>query len=246
MTVAPTPFRTGREHHGARWLLVAILAFLLGGLTVGLLYHYDVFGGSSGAAASTTDGSGVAATQARHVAAFKSVELAGSNNVVIHVGEKRSVVVRADDNLLGRVTTKVRSGKLVIAETPGSLTTKSPMSVEIGIPTLDALTLTGSGDIVVDGIAAENLEVALPGSGMVTGSGTATQLAVTVSGSGAVQFMQLAAEDVRAAVSGSGSIFVSATRSLDASVSGSGAIIYTGNPQDVKRSITGTGAITGS
>jgi len=39
-------------------------------------------------------------------------------------------------------------------------------------------------------------------------------------------------------VSGSGSIFITATKSLDASVSGSGAVLYTGNPQDVTRSIT--------
>jgi len=53
-------------------------------------------------------------------------------------------------------------------------------------------------------------------------------------------------KDVRADVSGSGSIFLTATRSLDASVSGSGAILYTGSPQHVTKSVTGTGAITGS
>ncbi len=88
-----------------------------------------------------------------------SVELAGGNNVVIRVGKKQSVVVKADDNLLDRVTTEVQSGRLVIGNTPGSLTTKSPMSVEIDVPTLDALTLTGSGNIVVNGIKAESLEV---------------------------------------------------------------------------------------
>ncbi|MGZ4395208.1 MAG: GIN domain-containing protein [Gaiellaceae bacterium] len=47
-------------------------------------------------------------------------------------------------------------------------------------------------------------------------------------------------------MSGSGVIFVTATKSLDASVSGSGAILYTGNPQNVTKSVTGNGAITGS
>ena len=242
MSVAPTSVHPGREQHHFRWMLVAILAFLLGGLAVALLYHLDMFGGSS---SSTTEGSGVAATQIRDVTSFSSVELAGSNNVVIRVGEKQSVVVRADDNLLDRVTTEVRSGKLVIANTPGSLATKSPMSVEVTVPTLSALTLTGSGNIVVNGIGAESLKVALPGSGTLTGSGTATRLDVTVGGSGMVQFTRLIANDVRAVVSGSGSIFITATKSLDASVSGSGAILFAGNPQDVTKSITGSGAITG-
>ena len=247
MTVTPTSVHPGREQHRSRWVLVAILAFLLGGLAVALLYQFDVFGGSSNpTTTSTTEGSGVAATQARDVAAFNSVELAGSNNVLIRVGEKQSIVVRADDNLLHRVTTEVQSGRLVIANTPGSLTTNSPMSVEINVPTLNALTLSGSGNIVVNGIETESLKLTLPGSGTLTGSGTATRLDVTVSGSGTVQFTQLVANDVRAVVSGSGSIFITATKSLDASVSGSGAILYAGNPQDVTESVTGEGAITGS
>jgi hypothetical protein len=246
MTVAPTSVHAGRGQHRSRWVLVAILAFLLGGLTVALLYHFDVFGGSSSSSSPTSEGSGVPATQARDVAAFNSVELAGSNNVVIRVGEKQSVVVRADDNLIDRVTTEVQSGKLVIANTPGSFTTKSPMSVEVDVPTLTALTLTGSGNIVVDGIAAETLEVTLPGSGTLTGSGSATRLDVTVGGSGTVQFTRLVANDVRAVLSGSGSIFITATKTLDASVSGSGSILYAGNPQDVTKRVSGSGAITGS
>jgi hypothetical protein len=245
MSVAPESAHPGRGLHRSRWMLVATLAFLLGGLTVAMLYHFDVLGDSSNSTSSTTEGSGVPATQAREVAAFDSVDLAGSNNVVIRVGEKQSVVVRADDNLLDRVTTEVQSGKLVIANTPGSFTTKSPMSVEVDVPTLDALTLSGSGNIVVTGIDADGLEVTLPGSGTLTGNGTATRLDVTVGGSGMVQFTRLVANDVRAVVSGSGSIFVTATKSLDASVSGSGAILYTGNPQDVTKNVTGTGAITG-
>jgi hypothetical protein len=36
---------------------------------------------------------------------FTSVDLAGANIVVVHVGREQKVVVHADDNLLGRVTT---------------------------------------------------------------------------------------------------------------------------------------------
>ena len=71
------------------------------------------------------------------------------------------------------------------------------------------------------------------------------RLDVTVSGSGTVQFPQLVVNDVRALVSGSGTIFITATKRLDASVSGSGSILYAGNPQDAKKSVTGAGAITG-
>lgn len=243
MTVAPTSVQPRPEPHRSSWVLVAILAFLLGGLAVALLYQFDVFGSWS---SSTTEGSGVPATQTRDVAAFNSVELAGGNNVVIHVGEKKSVVVKADDNLLNRVTTNVKSGTLVIGNTQGSLTTKTPMSVVVGVPTLDTLTLGGGGNIVVNGINAGKLTVTLAGGGNITGSGTATSLDVSVNGSGNVWLTRLAAEYVHAVVSGSGNIYVTATRSLDASVPGSGTIVYAGNPKKVTKSVTGSGAITGT
>ena len=244
MSIVPASAHPGGQHRPRR-VLGAGLAFLLGALTVLTLYHFDVLGGTSDTAGSATDGSGVAATQAREVSAFRSVDLAGSNNIVIRVGEEQSVVVKADDNLLDRVTTEVHSGTLVIANTPGSFTTKSPMRVEIDVPALDALTLSGSGNIVVSGVDAKRLAVSLPGSGTLAGDGTATRLDVTVGGSGMVQLTRLVASDVRADVSGSGSIFVTATKRLDASVSGSGAILYAGSPSNVTSDITGSGAITG-
>ena len=240
MTVAPTPVHHRHWRYWSPWLL-ALLAFLLGALAIVLLYRLDVVGNSSGSA---TEGSGVPATQVRHLPRFSSVDLAGSNNVSVHVGAPQSVVVRGDDNLVDRVTTKVRAGALVVGNTSGSFSTRSPMSVEITVPTLDAVTLSGSGNVVVDGVQQEALDASLLGSGTLTGSGRATRLAVTVGGSGTARFTQLVASDVRAIVSGSGSIFVTATGTLDATVSGTGAILYSGNPTQVTKSVSGTGAVT--
>jgi hypothetical protein len=229
--------------HRRRWAIVAILAFLLGAVTVALLNQLDPFGGTSD---STTTGSGVATAQIRDVPAFHGVELAGGNNVVIEAGRKQSVVVKADDNLLGRVTTKVESGVLVIGNTPGSFTAKSPMSVVVTIPKLSELTLAGGGNIVVDGVETPSLTVTLSGGGNLTASGAAGSLGLTLSGSGNMWFTRLVADDVDAVLSGSGNMFVTATKSLRASIPGSGSIAYAGNPQDVTKSVTGSGTITGS
>jgi hypothetical protein len=188
-------------------------------------------------------GSGTAATQARHVAAFSGVDLAGSANVTIDAGAAQAVVVRADDNLLARVTTLVRAGTLVI-RTRGSFITSSPMSVEVSVPSLQALTVSGSGALTASNIQGSRVSVRLSGSGAVRASGTVTRLDVSVGGSGDAELGQLVARDVHAVVSGSGRIVAHAANTLQASATGSGTIVYRGSPAHVMTSITGSGAIT--
>lgn len=241
MTVAPTSLRDRRVPH--RHQLVLIVAVVLATVGVVLLVEHTVFQGSTDKT-SHVQGSGVQATQIRHVAGFASVELAGSNNVTIRVGGKQSVTVHADDNLLGRVTTRVRDGHLVIGNTKGSFATNSPMDVAVTVPSLTELTLSGSGNITATGVKTSTFTVLLAGSGVLQASGTATRLDVSLDGSGDAQLAQLVARDVQAAVNGSGEIFVTATESLDGSVPGSGTIVYSGNPAHVTTSVTGSGAIT--
>jgi len=168
--------------------------------------------------------------------------LAGSNNVTVHIGEKQAVVVEADDNLIDLVTTDVQSGTLVLG-TYGSLTTERPMTVDVTVPTLDAVVLSGSGVVTVEGVGTERLTVRVPGSGLLRISGADGRLDVSLAGSGDVQLQDLVARDVAATLSGSGRLQVHATGSLDASVSGTGVIVHGGNPSNVNQDVTGTGVI---
>ena len=240
MTGAPT---TRHDRRAPRRYWVAVLAALVALLAIAVaLLGYEVFDGAS--SSEGLQGSGVAATETRELAAFTGVELAGSNIVTIRVGGEQSIVVHADDNLLSQVTTEVDAGTLLVGNAPGSFTTKSPMRVDVIVPTLDALTLAGSGIVSATEIRTPSLTVDLSGSGVVRLSGLATQLDVSLTGSGDAQLEQLIAQEVHAIVSGSGRILVTATKSLDASVPGSGAIMYRGNPEQVTTNISGTGAIT--
>jgi Putative auto-transporter adhesin, head GIN domain len=207
--------------HSPGPLVAALAALALAAVGLLLLFRYDVLSTSSGS--DTVHGSGTAATESRTVAPFSSVVLAGSNIVTIHVGGKQSVVVHADDNLLSHVTTKVKDRRLVIGNTSGSFTTKSPMRVDVRMPTLDALTLAGSG--------------------VIRANGTTDRLEVTLAGSGDAQLSYLCAREVSAVVTGSGRILVTATESIDAVIAGSGAIVYGGNPARVTTSVTGSGAV---
>ncbi len=241
MAITSAPQRSGHPAHHGPPTLIAVLAaaLILAGIGIGIAVLVN--GGVS--AGSGVRGSGVAATQTRALARFTSLDLAGSNNVTVVVGAPQSVVVHADSNLIGHVTTRVVAGTLIIGDT-GSFTTRAPMSVAVSVPSLTALKLSGDGRISVTGINTQQLTVTVSGSGLLSAAGTAARLDVTLSGKGQAQLGQLTARDVHAVVTGSGLIQVTATTSLDAVLPGTGAIIYGGNPPQVNTSVTGTGTVT--
>jgi len=230
MAITTAPHRSGHPAHHGQPIMIAVLIAVLAvvAIAIALLVY-----GSSGAAA----------TQTRTVATFTSLDLAGSNNVTITVGRPQSVVVHADSTLINHVTTEVVAGTLVIGDT-GSFTASGPVSVDVSVPSLTALSISGSGQISATGISTPQLTVTISGSGQLSAAGTATRLDVTINGSGQARLSQLTARDVNAVISGSGLIQVTATASLAASVPGSGTIVYSGNPPQVTTSVTGSGAVT--
>jgi Putative auto-transporter adhesin, head GIN domain len=232
--------RHGGLEHVSRAVAVLTVVLLAGIVVLVLVDRSSTTSNIQGGA-----GSGVAATQARSLPPFTGVDLAGANNVVVRVGARQSVIVHADSNLLGRVTTQVGAGSLVIGNTPGTLNARSPMFVAVSVPSLDALTVEGSGNISVTAINSPSLTVRLPGSGTIHAAGTTARLDVAIGGSGTALLSRLIARDATASIDGSGSIVLTATHGLDASISGSGAILYTGNPAQVTRSVTGSGTISG-
>ena len=241
MSTGQTTLHRPRGAGGPRRVLVALGALLLTAILMMLLVDRIFFHDTSSPAGT---GSGVAATQARSLPPFTGLDLAGDTNVVVEVGGKQSVVVHADRNLLRRVTTQVRSGRLVIGTTPGNLAAKSPMFVTVSVPSLDAVRLQGAGNIAVTGIHSRALTVALPGSGNIDVTGTTTKLHVTLSGTGTAMLGGLVARDATAALGGEGTIMLTATHSLTARLSGSGTVTYSGNPPHVTQRITGSGTIS--
>ena len=241
MTLAPTRMQRRRAPQRLDVLFAIVALAAVAAVVALVVARSGVFGSSS---SGTVVGSGRAVEQARYVAPFAAVDLAGSNNVVVHVGGARSVVVRADDNLAGRVTTRVESDRLVIANKSGSYSTRTPMSVTITVPTLRSLVLAGAGTITADGITGTSFTILMPGSGLVRTAGRVERLDVVLAGSGDAQLQQLEAAGVHATVSGSGRIVVFAKQWLRAAVTGTGSIAYGGDPARVTKAVTGTGSIT--
>ena len=186
-------------------------------------------------------GSGVRAEVDRSVAEFHAIDLEAGATVVVHVGEAPSVHVACDDNLLSRVETTVQNGVLSI-DVRGSCKFRSGLELVVGTPSLERFTIEGSGDVRIESLAADRIELAIEGSGSLRATGTARSLVGSIEGSGSLELAELAADAAKLSIEGSGSMSVHATKTLRYSIEGSGSIRYSGEP-DVNGEIDGSGSV---
>ncbi len=173
-------------------------------------------------------GSGVSKTETRAVGSFSKLDIAGAGDVDVEVGPTQAVSVTADDNILPIIETVV-SGDTLSIGSEGSYNTKLGVKVNITVPALDGVSVSGSGNFHVKGVKARNMDVGITGSGDITIIGGVDQLTGQITGSGNLHGGDLTAKRVHVTVTGSGNANVLATEELDASVTGSGDVRYSGN-----------------
>jgi hypothetical protein len=87
------------------------------------------------------------------------------------------------------------------------------------------------------------LEASLAGSGEITLEGRCSDLRARGQGSGNINAKRLIADNASVSTAGSGDISVFTSGRLDASVAGSGNVIYTGDPANVSTSVAGSGEV---
>ncbi|MCG2459571.1 DUF2807 domain-containing protein [Flavobacteriaceae bacterium F89] len=213
------------------------------------------------------NGNGNVVTIDRTTADYDALEVSGSFDVELVVGKEGKLSLTGEENLLQYIVTEVKNGNLIIKTEKGIYISPSHnkgISLRIPVETIDAVSLSGSGDIVGrTKIRTDNFKTALSGSGDVTldveansvvvsmsGSGDivlkgkSTNIKINVSGSGDIDTYGLAADHVDASISGSADVDVTANQSLKVRVSGSGDISYRGNPQKIDTKSSGSGDIS--
>jgi hypothetical protein len=187
-------------------------------------------------------GSGVAKTETRSVASFSKIDLSGSPDVEVTIGSPQSVSITADDNLLPIIETTVGRDTLKI-DSKESYNTSIGIKVKITVAKLEGVSVSGSGNIHAEGLAAGDMDASVTGSGDVFLKGAVNQLSAQVTGSGELQAGDLTAKSVHVGVTGSGDATVHASEELEASVTGSGDVKYSGHPAKVQKRVTGSGNI---
>ncbi len=190
----------------------------------------------------TVKGSGEVATQAREVGTFDRIRSSGSFDVNVTIGPQQKVTVSFDDNLIDLVMTEVK-GRTLQIYSDGSFSSHKSCRIEITVPSLEAVVVSGSGDIYVRGLKGAEFSYEISGSGDATLIGEVDEVDIEVSGSGEVDARELKAKRAYVEIAGSGDVQVWASDLLDGSIAGSGDIAYYGDPAEVNRDVAGSGNI---
>jgi hypothetical protein len=188
-------------------------------------------------------GSGKVTTVSRHVGSFKKIKLEGAMDADLTIGTASDVKIVGDDNLAPLVQTEIEGDtlRIFVGKNYG---THNGLKVTLSVPTLEGVSLAGSGDVSIHAFKGGSLNIAVSGSGDVTAEGTAGKVTASVKGSGDLKLYGLQATDADISIKGSGDAQVTATGHLTGSIAGSGDIRYKGPPNHVSRSVAGSGDVT--
>ena len=213
-----------------------------------------------------TAASGTVISERRDVSGFSAIHLHGPINLELKASDREGVTVKADENVVPLIETRVTGGDrpaLEIRVKPDTVfrVSRSPVVVvefrslselvmrgsgNVRADRIDAndfaLSMAGSGDALIGALQAKLFGAALSGSGDLKVAGRADQQAYALSGSGDVAASRLAGRSVKISISGSGDATVHASESLEVSIAGSGNVIYRGSPR-VSQTIRGSGRV---
>ena len=212
-------------------------------------------------------------SETRNIENVNRIVLRDYGQLFISQGEKESLHLEAHDSILSLIRTEVRHGELLLDIDGGwwdrtwraitSTVEGRPLKYHLTLKNLNGLfvsgaarvvckgfkfedfhlILKGAGEIKMNDVEANTLDIELPGAGLVTLSGAATNQKVWLKGAGSYDSPKLKSENAVVKLHGVGRARVWAESSLDAHVDGVGSIEYYGSP-DVRKKVSGLGSIS--
>ena len=177
------------------------------------------------------DGGGTIMTEPRKVENFYNVSVSGSTNVFITYGDAFDVKVKAYENIIPILETKVQNGTLLIGLTKNVSNDNS--EVYITMPALSSVTTNGSGNIDTKGsfLGMDYFSATTAGTGVITiEKGSALNYKISIAGSGDVKSFGFVTDQATVTISGSGDAELSVAQKLKATLNGSGNVYYKGSP----------------
>lgn len=186
-----------------------------------------------------------AADQVRNAAPFTSISVQGPISVTVDASNtKQSLLVRGNDAFLNEVTTEVVNGELRVRMRDKKINNvNGDQRIVVAMPQLRAFNAEGAGEIKLNNVRGERLDVNYRGAGSMAINGQVKLFKMSAEGVGEVDTKALAANDVDIRFQGIGDVKVYAKDRLDVKVQGMGSLTYYGKPRTVNKSVQGLGSV---
>lgn len=212
----------------------------------------------------SVEGEGPIVTKTLNLDNFTSFGMGVSGNVYFKQGNRQSVTVEGQQNIIDLLSTEVNDQHWKIKFDRNVRNLKG-FKVYITIPELTGIGLSGSGDIIGENrfsnlgnvnlklsgsgninvdLDASDIRSQISGSGNINLAGSSRNHTAQISGSGNINGGDFSTNDCEVRISGSGNVKMDIRDSLYAAISGSGDVRYSGNPS-VKKRISGSGRVYG-
>jgi hypothetical protein len=185
------------------------------------------------------------AEQARQLGAFRAIDVHGPINIEVRAGQAQSVRVIGRPEFIGKVITSVKADELRIdyAE-KNNVSLKDGDRIVVTVPSLVKCVVEGAGQVVIENVKEERLDLQFEGAGRLEAKGSAKWLRLKARGVGEVTTQYLKADRADVNFEGIGDVKVHASQTLNAVVRGMGSLTYFGRPKSLNKSVSGIGDVT--
>lgn len=170
------------------------------------------------------------------VAHVEGLDVSGSGELITQTKITGSTI-NLDVSGSGSLTAEIEAGD-VDADVSGS----GDINLKGKFKSLKA-DVSGSGRVSVNGTISGKADFEISGSGKVEASGSADSMSAEISGSGKVLGANFVTNTCRIDIAGSGDVEITVNKDLNAEISGSGTVLYKGNPARVNSDASGSGSV---
>ena len=185
-----------------------------------------------------------AAEQIRSATPFKTIDVRGPVSLVVEVGKAPSIRVEGSPRFIERVTSEIVNGELRLGfKEKNNVNIGDGDRVIVTTPQLTAFSGEGAGQMILNKVRGERLDVDYRGAGSLQMNGRVDKLRLDAEGVGEVEARDLVAQDADVRFRGIGSVSVHAKNRLRAEVQGMGELTYYGNPRSLSKSVSGIGSV---
>jgi len=174
--------------------------------------------------------------------ACTSILLECGLDIDITFGNKQSVTLIMDDNLVDYYEIDERSGTLVVDADDNPRPSRKAR-LELTLRSLDEVKIEGAGDINIKDFDDDELVIEIEGAGDIEVTGKVKDLEIEVNGAGDIDTRDLKAQDADVVINGAGDVKVYASERCDVTINGVGDVDVYGKPENFHKSVNGIGDV---